>query len=253
MFYEAKHSTNVDLIKNENGTNFSFPAHLHNSFELISVTQGEMLVTVDKIHYTLTPGQAVLIFPNQVHALHTEHHSVHRLCIFSAKLVQAYGSTHISKLPVSNLFSPNPIYLDELWHLSSADDLLKIKGVLYCLCSEFNSKAKYRNRNGEKGDLLQRIFAFVDNNYSTSCSLSDLAKATSYHPVYLSRFFKQCTGLSFTDHVNRYRIGEATYMLINTHQKMIEIAFSCGFNSLRSFNRAFKSVTGMTPTQYRNR
>lgn len=252
MFYETKHSIHGDLLKTEMGADFSFPAHLHNSFELITVTQGEMLVTVDKIQYTLTPGQAVLIFPNQVHSLRTEHHSRHRLCIFSAKLVQAYSSTYMSKLPESNLFSPRAFYLQDLWSLSGTDDLLKIKGVLYCLCSEFDAAANYRERSGEKGDLLQRIFAYVDANYSASCSLTDLAAATTYHPVYLSRFFKQCTGLSFTDHVNRYRIGEATYMLKNTRQKMIDIAFSCGFNSLRSFNRAFKAVTGMTPTEYRD-
>lgn len=211
-----------------------------------------MRITVDKNQYTITAGCAVLIFPNQLHSLHTAVHSRHELCIFSTKLVQGYGSTYHSKLPISYQFNPNPFYLDELWRLSDAADLLKAKELLYCLCSEFNASASYRDRKNDKDDLLHRIFTFVEDNYNQNCSLTNLADATTYHPVYLSRYFKQCTGLSFTDHVNRYRVSEASYLLKNNSKKMIDIAFSCGFNSLRSFNRSFKAVTGLTPSEYKS-
>lgn len=251
MFYESENSLHSEIQKVETGTDFSFPAHLHSSFEFISVTEGEMLVTVDKIQYTLSPGQGLLIFPNQVHELYTPHHSCHILCIFSVQLVRAYSNVFAGKLPVSNLFSPAPFYVGRLAALRDSENILLAKGLLYSLCAEFDASAVYRQREKEKGDLLLRIFQYVEGNYNKGCSLAALAAHTSYHSVYLSRYFKQYTGLTFTDHVNRYRINEAAYILKNSQQKILDIAYECGFDSLRSFNRNFKKVMGMPPNEYR--
>ena len=50
-----------------------------------------------------------------------------------------------------------------------------------------------------------------------------------------------------------YRINESVYILKNTNKKIIDIALDCGFNSLRTFNRNFKEVYGMTPNEYRKK
>jgi AraC-like DNA-binding protein len=71
--------------------------------------------------------------------------------------------------------------------------------------------------------------------------------------VYLSQYFKQATGLSYTDYVIRYRVNEASYLLKNTSQTVLQTAYDCGFESLRSFNRNFKRVTALTPQEYRDK
>ncbi len=251
MLYESEHSLQGELLKVETGSDFSFPPHLHSSFELIAVTEGEMVITVDKMQYKLTQGEALLIFPNQVHALHTPQHSTHILSIFSSQLVHAYANSVLGKLPESHLFHPNPFYVEQLFLMRGCNDLLRIKGLLYSLCAEFDSVATYRARESEKRDLLFAIFQFVENNYSGDCSLAALAAHTSYHSVYLSRYFKQYIELTYTDYVNRYRINEAAYLLKNSEQKILNIAYDCGFDSLRSFNRSFKRIMGTTPSAYR--
>lgn len=253
MFYESKNSLHSDVQKVETGTDFSFPSHLHSSFEFIAVTEGEMVVTVDKIQYNLSKGEGVLVFPNQVHELYTPRHSYHILCIFSAQLVRAYSNVFVGKLPVSNRFTPPPFYISQLAALRDSENILMAKGLLYSLCAEFDGIAVYRERKNEEGDLLLRIFQYVESNFNKDCSLKALAASTSYHSVYLSRYFKQYTGLTFTDHVNRYRINEAAYILKNSQQKILDIAYECGFDSLRSFNRNFKKIMGMTPNEYRRR
>ncbi len=251
MFYQSENSLHGDLIKLESGCDFSFPTHLHSSFELITVTEGSMAVTVDKKQYHLTPGEALLVFPNQPHSLQTEAHSKHLVCIFSPQLIRAFSATFLHKLPDSHRFSPAPFYLERLAAMEGNEGLLQVKGLLYSLCAEFDRTATYHPKESSGADLLQRIFGFVESNYGGDCSLEALAQHTSYHVVYLSRYFKQCTGLTFTEHVNRYRINQATYMLRNTQQKVLDIAYDCGFDSLRSFNRNFKKVTGLTPGEYR--
>lgn len=251
MFYESKHSLGENLIKFENNENFSFPPHLHSSFELIVVKDGSMEITVDKKQYTVSQGNALLIFPNQVHALKTPECSSHFLCIFSEKLVQAYSHIFNSKRPKNHMFKLDELYCSMLENLRVSDDLLRIKGVLYCLCSAFNEKAEYVEKHTDKDDLLFTIFKFVEANYNKDSSLDSLSKETSYHSVYLSRYFKKCTGITYTDYVNRYRVNEAGYILKNTDRTVLQTAYDCGFDSLRSFNRNFKLVTGMTPSKYR--
>ena len=103
MLYEAKNSFDTDLCKIETGVDFSFPKHLHSSFEFITATEGELVVSVDNEDYLLKSGDALLIFPHQVHSLKSCVHSRHFLCIFSPKLVSAYSGIYTSKLPISNL------------------------------------------------------------------------------------------------------------------------------------------------------
>ena len=250
MFYQTHSSIASDGVKLENGIDFSFPMHLHSNFEFIVVTEGEMIVTVDGNNYVLHAEDALLIFPNQVHELKTPEHSCHFLCIFSPKLVQAYNRQFTSKVPLDNKFSPEFSFVERLASLNSSDSIMKIKGILYLICGLFDEKAVYVEKTAGDNDLLSKIFRFVEENYSSDCSLDALSVFTSYHYVYLSKYFKRCTSVSFTDYVNRYRISEACYILRNSHQTILQTAYDCGFDSLRSFNRNFKNIMGMTPSEY---
>ncbi len=252
MFYQSRNYLDNELFRVESGVDFSFPPHLHGSFELIIAVEGLLTVTVDKMQYQLTEGKAVLVFPNQVHSLHTSQHSAHILCIFSPQLIRAYSNTFLSKRPKCHLFTPQPFYVEKLQQLRGGHSELQAKGLLYSVCGEFDTGAEYYDWADHKENLLMKIFHFVEEHYGEDCSLSALSAYTSYHSVYLSRYFKQSTGISFTDYVNRYRVNEAGYTLRNSRKKILEIALECGFESLRSFNRNFRSIMGMTPNEYRN-
>ena len=104
MLYESKNSLHSELFKIERGRDFNFPMHLHASFELITVSSGEMVITIDQTNYLLKSGNALLVFPNQLHSLSTNKHSEHLLCIFSPQLVKAYKSTLLNKLPKNNQY-----------------------------------------------------------------------------------------------------------------------------------------------------
>lgn len=256
MFYQMQHSLRTDLVITEWGEDFSFPLHLHDSFEMITVTEGEMLVQVDKRQYTLQPGTCLLVFPNQLHSLTTEQSSRHFLCIFSAGMVRMFSKLCSSKLPESNLFTLDPFYLNKLMHLTvRADegDAIAVKGLLYAVCGEFHEQATYISGNGGPEQLLVRIFHFVEEHYKDDCSLGALSTYMAYDYAYLSRYFKQCTGISFPEYVNRCRVDEACYLLKNSRQSILQTAYECGFDSLRSFNRNFRRITGMTPCEYQGK
>jgi AraC-like DNA-binding protein len=67
----------------------------------------------------------------------------------------------------------------------------------------------------------------------------------------LSEKFKEVTGINFVDYVARIRVGKARDLLGNSNQRISEIAFAVGFQSLSQFNRGFKKLMRQSPTQFR--
>ena len=251
MFYETQHSLSADLLSAYLGEDLLFPPHLHGAFELIAVLAGRMEVQVDRCPYTLEAGRAVLVFPDQVHGLESAPHSRHLVALFSPSYVKTFSSAHSAQVPVTADLCLPPALLDALCRMKKEDSVLRLKGLLYTLCAEFEEGREYRERSREENALLMRIFSFVGANYASDCSLRLLASRLGYSYVYLSRYFRERTGLTFSEYVARTRIGEACARLTGTEDSVTQIAPDCGFASLRSFRRTFRAQTGLSPAEYR--
>jgi len=249
MFYQAQHFGLSEYFCKEYGKDFSFPAHLHNSFEFITILSGEMKITVDNKSYVLRENESLLIFPHQIHSLNSKS-SKHMLCIFSPEIVKSYFLKVSKKLPESNKFTPGKYLIDSIDKLTEDNSKIRKKGILYSLCAEFDENSIYTTKNGDDKNLLYKIFEFIELNYNKECSLERLARETSFSYSYLSRYFKNVVGVSFNYYVNRYRINNACYILNNSNCSIIQCALESGYTSLRSFNRNFKLITGKTPKEY---
>jgi YesN/AraC family two-component response regulator len=241
----------ADLVRYEDGSNLNFPSHIHSSFEIVVITKGELQIILNDKEETLREGECALIFPNQIHAFKTEKSSQHMICIFSPQLVRAYGKIFDFKVPKRNKFVLDKFYQDKIREIKDITNTMELKGILYSICAEFDKQAEYVEAKADKNNLLFTIFKFVEENYAKECSLYSLADKTSYNYVYLSKHFSKCTKMTYTEYVNRYRINEACYLLINTNNTMLDIAYECGFDCLRSFNRNFKKIMGVSPTEYK--
>ena len=116
----------------------------------------------------------------------------------------------------------------------------------------YNSlRAQKPKVNEESKEKIERVLSFIRENYTSDLSREGLAAAVDLNPNYMSTLFKQYTDEKINDYINRLRIEEAQRKLTERDAKIIEIAFSVGFESLSTFNRVFKNVTGKTPTEYR--
>lgn len=251
MIYQEQYSIKADQVKLEMGSDLNFPNHIHSSFEVIISTQGEMEVTVADQKYTVSENECVLVFPNQIHEIKTENHAKHLVLIFSPQLVRAFSKKFEAYVPVNNKFNLDEYHIKKIAELDNKKSTLELKGLLYSICGEFDKNAEYIEFKGDGQNLLFKIFKFVENNYKGKCSLYELANETTYNYVYLSKHFSKNTGISYTEYVCRYRINEACYLLMNTNSTMLDIAYECGFDCLRSFNRGFKSIIGISPSEYR--
>jgi len=252
MFYEYKHFELAENVKVSCGRNLNFPSHMHQSFEIMAVLSGKMEVTVDDRQHILNEGEATLIFPNQIHSMESRECN-HMVCIFSPELVMAFAGKVSGMVPDNNFFVPDQYLLDGLKQMTDTSSLMEKKGLLYLLCDAFDKKAVYKERNDEDKSLLYKIVVFVEKNYNQDCSLKRLSQETGYSYAYLSRYFKGIVGISYNDYVNKYRINNACYLLINSNCSVLQCALDSGYESLRSFNRNFIDYMSDTPNVYRKR
>lgn len=250
MFYQNQHFGISEYFCKEMGENFSFPSHIHHSFEFIAILEGKMTVTVAETDYELSKGEGVLIFPEQIHSLKSEK-SKHSLVIFSPDIVSAYSRMNSSKIPLENKINVPEYLISQFLDIDEASSIIRKKAILYEICSLLDETAEYVEKCGGKHGLLHDIFDFVENNYDKEYDLNTLGHTLGYNGAYLTRYFKKITGISYTTYVNRCKINKACYLLKNTDKTILECAYDCGYASLRNFNRNFKSIIGLSPKEYR--
>ncbi|MFV0550403.1 MAG: helix-turn-helix domain-containing protein [Anaerorhabdus sp.] len=104
-----------------------------------------------------------------------------------------------------------------------------------------------------KANLIEHVKTTIENNYSQQISLDTIAKQYYVNPSYLSHCFKKKVGISLTDFLITTRINQAKLLLLDTEELIIDIASSCGFNTIAHFNTCFKKLEHVTPTEFRNK
>lgn len=111
----------------------------------------------------------------------------------------------------------------------------------------------YKNVRGSSQDeiLKEKMFTFIEKNYYDDIMLNDLADYLGFTPKYCSVLFPKLLGMNFKEFLNRYRITQATRILKEDPDILInDLAATVGFNSANSFIRVFRQYTGTTPGRY---
>lgn len=92
----------------------------------------------------------------------------------------------------------------------------------------------------------------MSENFKQDISLKKIADTFGYNKKYLSGTLHSLTGMHFTDFIAMYRVEYAKKLLTqNSELSVTEISEKCGFTALNTFNRKFKKLTDLTPTQYK--
>lgn len=101
-------------------------------------------------------------------------------------------------------------------------------------------------------ELVNRILAYVDENYQYEISLTQMANEVFFmNASYLSRVFKAGTGKNFSRYLIEYRMQRAARLLADRSLRISDVAQAVGYNDASYFIRTFKSFYRMTPEQYR--
>ena len=79
----------------------------------------------------------------------------------------------------------------------------------------------------------------------------DIAAAADIHPKYAMSVFRKSTGMTLNEYVNLLRLSYAQALLMNEDANVISVAMDSGFGSLSAFNKSFRKLAGMSPSDFR--
>lgn len=100
-------------------------------------------------------------------------------------------------------------------------------------------------------ERMQRAIDYIYDRSAYPISLADAAEAASLSPTYFSRVFSKTVGADFRAFLNGIRIERAEELMASGPARLADIALECGFESVRTFNRAYKTLRGRTPSSER--
>lgn len=101
-------------------------------------------------------------------------------------------------------------------------------------------------------DRILQIYKYVDENFKEKINTNTIAHLVNLSVPAFCRYFKKATKLTYTDFVNQYRITQAKKLLLQ-NKNISEACFSVGFENLSYFNRAFKKITGESPSTFKKK
>lgn len=252
MLYQTKNSLGQNYFECIHYPDFFYATHMHRHPELIYVENGEVEIQTDGRKEIIRAGEFAMILPNRVHAYSTPQHSSVYVLVFSEDYVPLFTKTVQGKRAEQARFLCRPsvaaFVSQELLLTDRMPDVFVIKSALYAVIWEYTEQVTFTDVVGKNNGLLDRIIAYVHENYEDDISLQTMAEALGYERHYLSRYFHNFISMHFSQYVNWFRVDMATELLRYTDMSITEIALKSGFQSIRSFNRVYLQLTGTTPT-----
>lgn len=260
MLYEKKVCIGDDRllsVEKRIFKDFTIPVHLHDYYEIEIIVSGVGVSEFDGVSYNLCPGMAFFITPNDFHNFN-----------FNGKTVLYNLSFYENILPDSFLFSLSRRKIKNVSVLSG-DELNAFLALCNLLeeCGEIGLESKISILNSimsifpkfnmpnrlplSGNEYADKAEMYIKIHFRDDITVKSVADYCGLSIDHLTRVFTYEKGITPTDYIRHRRIKYAKKLLETTDLPIIEIALGCGFQSLSTFNRVFKSEYGEAPSLYR--
>jgi len=256
-FFE--HKTSILQSRRKLDT-FNFPLHMHLATEFIYINEGQLCIEYPDCSFNLSKGDFAVIFPYTIHGYTSITPVVdYTLAISRHDIYGDYENTLLQKHPANPLIKSSdlpddiPMLMNELVSLNDCNEQSPLIKAIVSLILARTLPLFHLKPNTEKfkTNLSVRAVTYVTEHFKENISLDTAADALGISRFDVSRLFSSSIKINFVKYVNFLRIAYAKELLETTNISVLNIALECGYESLRTFNRTFKSHTGTTPLKYR--
>jgi AraC-like DNA-binding protein len=98
---------------------------------------------------------------------------------------------------------------------------------------------------------IGRICEYVAANFREDIDSTDIALSADIHPKYAMSVFKKSTGMTLIEYVSLLRLSYAQALLMREDASVLQVAMDSGFGSLSAFNKCFRKIAGMSPSDFK--
>lgn len=254
--------------------------HYHNNYEISFITEGSgKRIVADSIE-DFQPGDLVFLGKNLPHAWIADkeqglwsNRTLEMVFlqftekVLCSQLLALPEFSHVAKAlslseqgihivgqtlnEVSELMLQLPYMkgFDRMLHFFKMMDIIGKSDSLIHLASKEYLITRFSSQNKR----IETIHEYLMNNYREEIDLERLAGMVNMAEGSLCRFFKQNTGLTIFEYLNKIKVEFACKLLMDPSLSILEVCFDSGFNNTSHFNKQFKKSTGVTPMEYRKR
>jgi len=269
-FYEKIHrATSSEPYLDADMKDLNYTSHFHEEIEIFYVVSGSVVLCVDGNIYTASCGDVGIIMPGEIHSYSSKTNNVYIMKIIPPSnsentdfsllrlknnlVTSSFDSNYVNaKNIILEIFEENK-HKEKGYKIAISKYALELLIVILRDMEYEIVSIEEKKKIASRLWLLKTVNEYVENNYTNTILLKDIAKHCGYSLFYFAHFFKETTNISFVDYLSAFRAEKARQLILISDKKLTDIAFLCGFNNIRSFNRVFKKQFNVSPSGYRKR
>ena len=234
--------------------------HHHSGVEIYYMREGKCHYFINDRSYDIISGDIIIIPAGTLHGTNYGSKPCTRLLVnFDSSIISNEVTEAIKNM--GNLYR-NPSTLHNVDYIFNGieeeylrgDSLSKIalRDYVESLLIYILRNQPQKNSH-ENNTIVESTIKYIQNNYTSTIRLADVAKMLSVSEEHLSRTFKKETTFGFSEYITLIRLQKAEHMLKNEPSRAItEVAYACGFNDSNYFSYKFKKAYGLTPSEVRD-
>lgn len=247
---EQNHRLDVGEARNR-----AYRLHFHSHIELCLVTEGEIEVWINDRRKLLGAGEFSVAWSYDAHAYRTPKES-HSLSIIIPPDYFGELLPQLNNRCAGEPFLSDSVLFEKIlgWVREAKASTVELtrKGCVYMILGTLLEQMPSGESPTQQADhqLPSRVLLYLNENFREDLTLASVALALGYHPSYLSRMFKSTLRIGFNHYLTLLRLREAVLLMRDGEHTVTDAAFESGFQSLRTFYRAFQAEFDCTPRDY---
>lgn len=253
---------------------FTGVTHWHPFVEVLLCLEEGNEVTVNFTSYHPMPNDILILYPGDLHAIRNVSPDSFLILQFSMSLLNILTEfdTLLPELTKHTYFKYDPkqenhdrliLLFKNIFHEETSTGPFQELPLYIKLLNFFDQFAQVvlselptdtsdsNLAQYKSAKLMAEACLYISQNCASPLTLESVSHQIGISKSYFAHLFKDYTKMTFIDFLTQERIKRSETLFLGSRKKIIDIAFECGFTSMSSFNRAFKKIKGISPTQFR--
>jgi len=170
----------------------------------------------------------------------------------STLLIRATDASDVANFPRWNRYTRSG---DPMKAKHAVDELLlrleRVRFEPYAMMPGLREPSSISSADQQSSRNISRMCGFIADNFLDDIDCNDIAAAADIHPKYAMSQFKKSTGMTLNEYLNLLRLSYAQARLLGDDVNILDVAMDSGFGSLSAFNKSFRKIAGMSPSDFR--
>ena len=255
--------------------NYQYLGESHDFWECVYVDRGEIIATAGENEIVLGRGEILFHQPNEWHTLRANGVVAPNLVVFSFSSASPMMEKFISRRMkvgnrgrqlISAIIRESESVFSTPLGLPSTREMKKAKEIpvgaeqliraymeeflIFLLRAEDTGKQLSTLRHHADGDLFDRLTNYMQENIGRRLSLADLSHFGRVSDSSIKSLFRRHTGVGAMTYFIRMKVATAQAYIRESNYNLTQISDLLGYESIHYFSRQFRTVVGMSPSEY---